>query len=942
MKGKKELVTLARKIGAGENGRAIELFSNAQQWLSRTLLARPDASLTVNRQAAFLVWLSGVLFDKRSFDRCALLHDWGIHCLLEDGKPHHAVRAQRLALSICRRERGTGSSMAATLMQLAMALDETGRRYRATRLLEIACRLCEIHQVEPTIADCCLRLSAAAHAWRGDLNTTLDRMDQAATLSDTVYGATALQAVIGWATATCHEALHMEDTPYTLRMALMAALHGMSTEREPSELFLHVSGLVIALDRTLSGNLAVVSAHTAVWAAREAPEYVTGADDRGILFNNYGNALLGAGLDQRASVAFGETIQLAGDNQDPDQQADADYQSLHAHGGMGLAFFNIGNRAEAYADQQEAYRIAAAWFAKAAQLCRRIGSKAWFEGRVWVCAGMTEASLGQTEQAWFYFAWGLLAGFSHWGTRSDAGALEGFLNPDSDIRLKMVEGFEQLNARHAAVLFCKAAVHAVYREAFPGDFPSSAGSTMYLRSRSHMHRKLAQGLTFAGRYNEAEQAFALLKDDAWGVYTRREGVPPEIEAAVAITKAEAAALNRSGIPALLASISSVDHLNEATIARMGVLLSELDKALETEVRLRKDRQLEAQDSLSVQALIPGDARIRYLVSDGYVTITVQVGDTTTTHRVDTSFQEISLLAFAFRRSHAMEESGFLSMSSALYRILIEPLTDTLKGITHLWIEADSPLDGVPFATLFDGKAYVFERFSTAYLNTAANGKLPVAQHAGPTVTVFACSELLGAHLPGAALEREAIQEVLASSPQPRSLSAYSHEDCTTERLLDHLCRSGKGSSALHLATHAAFNATSDMLSILALADGSLSISRLRNAMASNAPDLGLFVLSACGTARQDLDVEGFSLTLLRAGVGSVVSSLWETLDESAPAFFKVFYEACDTFESPRAIAGALQQAQIRLSQHYREMSLRTEQSQAAHWAPYVVVTGRIG
>ncbi|WP_152666118.1 hypothetical protein [Pseudomonas abietaniphila] len=69
--------------------------------------------------------------------------------------------------------------------------------------------------------------------------------------------------------------------------------------------------------------------------------------------------------------------------------------------------------------------------------------------------------------------------------------------------------------------------------------------------------------------------------------TRREFGPPEIEAAVAITKAEAAALDRLGIPALLASIASTGQLSEATIASMGVLLSGLEEALETEVRLRK-------------------------------------------------------------------------------------------------------------------------------------------------------------------------------------------------------------------------------------------------------------------------------------------------------------------------------------------------------------------
>ena len=130
--------------------------------------------------------------------------------------------------------------------------------------------------------------------------------------------------------------------------------------------------------------------------------------------------------------------------------------------------------------------------------------------------------------------------------------------------------------------------------------------------------------------------------------------------------------------------------------------------------------------------------------------------------------------------------------------------------------------------------------------------------------------------------------------------------------------------------------------MLALADGNLSINRLRKATERKPSDLGLFVLSACGTARQDLDVEGFSLTLLRGGVRSVVSSLWETLDVSAPTFFRIFYETCQAFESPRSIAIALREAQISLNEYYRDQAINTGMSQAAHWAPYVVITGRIG
>ncbi|MEX5488961.1 MULTISPECIES: CHAT domain-containing protein [Pseudomonas] len=940
-KSRQELIAYARKLGADDNERATELFMNAEAWL-RSDIASSVASLTSTRQATFMVWLTKILYSKRPLQRADFLYEWATYCLGRVDNPHYAKRALQHALSIRRREYHDWTRLVNTLSQLALALDETGRRRRATQVLEIACRLCDGHQVEPVANDTCLRLSAAAHAWQGDLDTALKRMDQASAINATVNGASPLQSAIAWTISICRYGFPLEGPPYTLRTAFVIASMDMADKQRPADRWFEVDGLMHALDRTPHSLLAILSIHTTLWLASEATEYIPTAGDLATLFNNYGNALAGANLSERALAVFGRVLRCAEENTDPSQQADANYQCIHAYSGFGFVHFNLGMRAIAHAEKHESFHQAAYWFSKAAQQCKQVGSRAWFEGRGWACAGLVQSYLGHTEQAWFYFAWALLAGFSNWGHTSNLATLEGFLNPDSFIRLKMVEGFERLNARHAAVLFGKAAVHAVYREAYPSETLESIGAALYLRSRSDAHRKLAQSLTITGRYNEAEQAFALLKDDAWGVYTRRDNVPVEIEAAVAVNQAEAAGLYESGIMSFLTSIPMNESLSDATIARMGELLAGLDHAIETQINRRKMLQRHAQGNLSPDMLASGDARIRYLVSPTYMTITVEVGASISTCQTDDTFAGISLISFALRQSHSASQRDFLELSSALYRALIKPVADALEGVTHLWIETDSPLDGVPFAALFDGERYLFERYSIAYFNAAGSLMPASTAHSYSSVTVFACSELADGRLPGAALEREFIQGALKSKIPPAACEAYSHNECSIDRMLGKLALDGQSNCAIHLATHAVFNATSDSLSMLALADGNLSINRLRKATERKPSDLGLFVLSACGTARQDLDVEGFSLTLLRGGVRSVVSSLWETLDVSAPTFFRIFYETCQAFESPRSIAIALREAQISLNEYYRDQAINTGMSQAAHWAPYVVITGRIG
>jgi len=77
--------------------------------------------------------------------------------------------------------------------------------------------------------------------------------------------------------------------------------------------------------------------------------------------------------------------------------------------------------------------------------------------------------------------------------------------------------------------------------------------------------------------------------------------------------------------------------------------------------------------------------------------------------------------------------------------------------------------------------------------------------------------------------------------------------------------------------------------------------------------------------------------LLRNGVGSVVSTLWESIDNSAPAFFGELYATGFEPTSAQSVASAIRSTALKML----EASCAPDSSwlaHPAHWAPYVITT----
>jgi CHAT domain-containing protein len=189
-----------------------------------------------------------------------------------------------------------------------------------------------------------------------------------------------------------------------------------------------------------------------------------------------------------------------------------------------------------------------------------------------------------------------------------------------------------------------------------------------------------------------------------------------------------------------------------------------------------------------------------------------------------------------------------------------------------------------------------------------------------------------AHLPGTAEEAEAIIEqlrtVLGSDLVTSSLGVEATEPEITNLLQD--CQ------LIHLATHGFFGGssrrpgdafevidiTAEMDSAIVLAgantpsdesDNLLTAEELGN---QNLKHVRLLVLSACqtglGHVRAGQGVVGLLGTLGRAGVRSIVSSLWEVNDEATAKLMTAFYKELSHDSSALGLARSLRQAQLKL------------------------------
>jgi CHAT domain-containing protein/tetratricopeptide (TPR) repeat protein len=215
----------------------------------------------------------------------------------------------------------------------------------------------------------------------------------------------------------------------------------------------------------------------------------------------------------------------------------------------------------------------------------------------------------------------------------------------------------------------------------------------------------------------------------------------------------------------------------------------------------------------------------------------------------------------------------------LYQLLIQPIRTQLGGYRRLLVVPHGPLHYLPVHALYDGAAYLLERFEIGYLPAA--GALPYCRHKPQAANgLLALGYSGNGRLPQAPQEASSIAQIWRGA-------TLLEEEAT----LANLRQQAGGYRLLHLATHGEFRPDNPLFSGLALADGWLTTLDIFNLRLQ----ASLVTLSACQTGRSLVgggdELLGLMRAFLAAGACSLVATFWPVEDTLTASLMQDFYQA---------------------------------------------------
>lgn len=185
-----------------------------------------------------------------------------------------------------------------------------------------------------------------------------------------------------------------------------------------------------------------------------------------------------------------------------------------------------------------------------------------------------------------------------------------------------------------------------------------------------------------------------------------------------------------------------------------------------------------------------------------------------------SASEIDRAVEAFRTALQNPKSDVKAAAGRMYQLLLEPLAAGLRGVTQLWVAPDGALSLIPFDALFDGRAFLIDRYTIHYVTSGRDLlRSPEGTHSRGSLVLAAPDFQLKAVRstnPQARLERGASEQrysALLSSlpplPGTRTEAQLIGRLLATTPLLgaqatDRALLSAHAPRVLHIATHGLF------------------------------------------------------------------------------------------------------------------------------------------
>lgn len=252
-------------------------------------------------------------------------------------------------------------------------------------------------------------------------------------------------------------------------------------------------------------------------------------------------------------------------------------------------------------------------------------------------------------------------------------------------------------------------------------------------------------------------------------------------------------------------------------------------------------------------------------------------------------------------------------AAALYDALIAPLEPSLRGASRLIIAPHGSLHALPFAALWDGAAWLVERFEIEHVISGSLFRSMVREESGASRALVV----------GVADDRA--PQIAAEARQVASRFSNATLLLGSEATVANVMRTAPPAQVLHLAAHGHFSSDSPLSSGLRLADRWLTVSDICRMKL----DARLTVLSGCETGRSVVAAGDDLLGLLRGfvagGARRLLASQWTVPDSATLRLMDAFY---DSWCGGMSAAAALRRGQL---------ALLAEQPHPAAWAGFILI-----
>ena len=507
----------------------------------------------------------------------------------------------------------------------------------------------------------------------------------------------------------------------------------------------------------------------------------------------------------------------------------------------------------------------------------------------------------------------------------------------------------------AAIFFGKQAVNTIQgmRQNVSGLGKETLKSFTGTVEDSYKH--LADLLITRGRLAEAQQVMAMLKEEEYFQYIRRDaGESGKLGTRAAFSKTEKPwyleyeklSADNARLGKELGELRARDEkglLTPAESARLNQLLDEDQKASEefnafidrliTSLRAEADKvaklsQAERDRRLAeltdknlagsgaiMQTLADlgeGAVLIHYLIMDDRVHILLTTPDTQLARHSDIKSKDLNLKISTLRDALTNPVVDPRPLAKELYDILIAPIEKELKQAKArtLMLSLDGTLRYLPFAALYDGKEYLVQRYRTVTYLEVGRDKIALPARRTWKVAALGVSDKVSDAFPALPSVSGELNGIVKNGDQgviPGEI--HLNADFTDNTLR----QSASRDPVVHIASHFRFSPGTDKDSFLLLGDGSsLTLDKVRKGAYFRNTEL--LTLSACETAMGSngtgSEIEGFGAIAMEEGAKSVIATLWSVADISTSLLMREFYRLRVEKKLPKV--EALREAQLAL------------------------------